>query len=113
MNLTTHTSGGVVVVNVFGTLDINSHLALKKKIRECVDEGTRKILLDMSGIQSIDSTGIGTLVALLNTARSHNGDVRLAGSFDPCVEEIFRLCGLHRVFTVYEDIDSGITGFTA
>lgn len=113
MIISTQVQDGVVVLNVLGQLGIETHLTLKKKVRDLIDDGEKKILIDVSGLRAIDSTGIGTLVALLNTARARHGDVRLAGSFESSVEDIFRLCGLQRVFSLYDDIETGVREFSA
>jgi anti-sigma B factor antagonist len=111
MHITTLEQDGVTVVNVVGKLDIATYSALKKKIRDLIEDGSKKILLDVSGIQSVDSTGIGVIVALLNTVRAKGGDLRLAGSFVQEVEEAFYLCGLARVFVQYPNVKDGITHF--
>lgn len=104
---------GVAAVNVYGRLDVRTHLDLKSKVRELVlEEGHRKILIDVSGIKAIDSTGLGVFVSLLNTLRSRDGDLRLAGEFIPEVGDTFSLCGLAKVFTVYPDVKTGIQNFT-
>ncbi len=111
MHLTTLKQDDVTVINVVGKLDVQTYSALKKKVRDLVDDGARKILLDVSGIQNMDSTGIGTLVALLNTVRDKDGDLRLAGRFEPDVEEAFNLCGLARVFVQYPNVKDGVKNF--
>ncbi len=104
---------GVAAVNIYGRLNVQSHLELKTRIRELViEECHRKVLLDVSGIKSIDSTGLGVIVSLLNTTRDRGGDLRLAGTFTPEFEKAFSLCGLDRVFTVYPDVKTGIKNFT-
>jgi anti-anti-sigma factor len=112
MHLTTLTQNGVTVINIVGKLNVNTHQAFKKKVREMVcEDGVRRILVDVSGIKQMDSTGLGALVALLNTARARGGDLRLAGTFVQEVEEAFSLCGLNRVFTVYPNVKDGIQNF--
>jgi anti-sigma B factor antagonist len=112
MHITTLSQNGVTVVNFVGDLDIHSHLALKKRVREIVGESNGlKVLVDVSGIRRVDSTGLGTLVALLNTARAAGGDLRLAGTFTSEVGEAFNLCGLARVFAIYPSVKDGIQNF--
>lgn len=113
MYITTQEQDGVVVINVVGKLNIESHLALKTKFRELVcEDGCRKILIDVSGIKEVDSTGLGVLVSLLNTVRERQGDLRLAGVFAPEVDEAFELCGLSRVLHRYPNVQTGIRNFS-
>lgn len=112
MYITTQEQDGVVVINVVGVLDIESHLALKAKFRELVcDEGCRKILIDVSGIKEVDSAGIGVLISLVNTVRKRNGDLRLAGVSSQMVEEAFGLCLLSNVLQRYPNVEQGVRNF--
>ena len=111
MHLTVTEQEGISVVNVAGKLDIGACGEFKSRMRCIADDGTGNILLDMSGITEIDSSGIGVLVALLNSVRAGGGDLRLAGGFDRKVDEAFKLCGLDRVFIHYENVKVGIQQF--
>ena len=112
MHLTSLEQNGVTVINVAGELNIETHTLLKKRVRDLVlNDHVRKVIIDMSGIRQIDSTGIGTLVALLNTIRANGGDLRLAGTLAPQVEESINLCGLNRVFTRYPNVKQAIDNF--
>jgi len=111
MYITTQEQDGVIVINIFGSLDMQSHQAFKTKVRELLDEGYRKFLVDVAGIQEMDSTGIGVMVSLLNSVRRRGGDLRLAGSFAPDVHIRFKLCGLEKVFINYSDVKTGIQNF--
>lgn len=111
MHIACSENSGVVLLIPHGFLDLTSHLALKKKVRELIEGGRVKFVIDMSELDSVDSTGIGTLVGLLNSARSKKGDVRLAGDIKPPVLDTLRLCGLTNVFRIYDDADRGIEDF--
>ncbi|HOC91426.1 MAG TPA: STAS domain-containing protein [bacterium] len=110
--MTSLEQNGVFVLRPSGALTIDTHGGLKKAARDAIlYDRRRKILLDVGGISRIDSAGIGSLVTLLNIARSNDGDVRLAGEFAPAVEEPFNLCGLSRVFAKYPDVKTGVEQF--
>ncbi|MFH1537867.1 MAG: STAS domain-containing protein [bacterium] len=111
IRITTDEKTGVTLLIPNGSLDLSSHLALKKKVRELIEDGRVKLIIDMSKLDSVDSSGIGTLVGLLNSARSKNGDIRLAGEIQPPVLDTLRLCGLTNVFRIYTDADRGIQDF--
>ena len=113
MHITTSDKDGITVVNVVGVLNIETEGAFKKRIRRLIEDGRSKILLDVSGIQSVDSSGIGVLVSLLNTARASGGNLKFACSFVPEVEEAFNLCGLlsSGVFKQFPDVNNGIQNF--
>ncbi|HOO55287.1 MAG TPA: STAS domain-containing protein [bacterium] len=112
MHLTTLEQDGVIVINLVGNLNIHSHTVLKKKVRELVlEEGATKILVDVTGIKQVDSTGLGTFVSLLNTIRENDGDLRFAGNFMEEVKQAFDLCGLSSVFIRYPNVKNGIKNF--
>ena len=78
----------------------------KKKLRglerECLNCRTDvSLLVDMSGLAYIDSTGLGVLVGALKQAREMGGDVRLR-SLNPQAYNVFDITGLTRVFTIEE-----------
>lgn len=111
IRITTDEKTGVTLLAPNGSLDLSSHLVLKKKARELLEDGQVKLIIDMSNLDSVDSTGIGTLVGLLNSARSKDGDLRLAGEIKPSVLDTLRLCGLTNVFRIYTDADRGTWDF--
>lgn len=102
-----HEGTAVEVIRLRGGLDMTNHLALKKKVRDCIDDGVVCFVIDMSELNSMDSTGIGTLVGLLNSARSQKGDLRLAAVVNQRVLDTLRLCGLTSVFSMYADAEEG------
>jgi len=116
MHIAVLNQGKVIVINIVGDFNIQEEkdiINLKRKFRELVyDEACRRIIQDVSGIRKIDSTGIGAIVALLNTVRKEGGDLRTAGTFCPEVREAIDLCGLFKVFTHYENVKEGIEKFS-
>ncbi|MEW5946854.1 MAG: STAS domain-containing protein [bacterium] len=112
MKIKSREQDGVVIVQPHGAIALTSHLTLKKKVRSLAEDGHRRILIDMASVTDIDSTGVGTLVSLLNTVRSRGGDLRLAGKIHPDVLNILNLCGLNRVFVYYADAETGTKSFT-
>jgi anti-sigma B factor antagonist len=60
------------------------------------------VILDLSEVTFMDSSGLGVLVSAMKAVRSH-GELRLIG-VHPRVREVFTLTGLSRVFTVDEDL---------
>ena len=70
--------GDVTILALTGTLLVDDgELTLRKRIHELIDAGRTRIVLDLAGVTSIDSSGFGMMVAKLNTVRAHGGDIRL------------------------------------
>ena len=89
---------GVIVLNVRGVVDAFSAPELKEQLFACLDCGDYRIVVDMTGSDFIDSTGLGVLVAGAKRARGREiaivCDAKSLG-------HIFAIVGLDRVFTLY------------
>ena len=111
LKLQAQESNGVVVVEIGGSLDLETHRTFKKKIRRLVDEGKIFILFRMHELTAIDSSGIGAMLAMFNTVREYGGNVGIVGDIQSKVLDIIRLCGLTRVFQRFESVEKGIESF--
>ncbi|NUN08202.1 MAG: STAS domain-containing protein [Ignavibacteriaceae bacterium] len=72
----------------------------KKILTADIDSGTRKLVVDLSECEFIDSTFLGALVVSLKKITSMGGDLRLVG-FQPAVHSMFELTRMYRVFEAY------------
>jgi anti-sigma B factor antagonist len=89
---------GVMVISVSGDVDAFAAPVLKEQLFSCIDGGADRVVIDMSGSEFIDSTGLGVLVAGLKRARGRELSVV---SDDASLRRVFRIVGLDRVFTMY------------
>jgi anti-sigma B factor antagonist len=96
------------VVLVAGDLDMASAPRLRQEVVGVVARGGRRVVLDLTGTDRCDSTGLGVLVGSLKRVRAHGGELRLAGC-QPPVRKVLELCDLHRIFTLYADADAAIS----
>ena len=89
--------GPVVVLR--GELDVYD----AGKLRDCLDplvtEGGSSVVVDMSGVSFLDSTGLGVFVAVVKKARALGGDVVFRRPSEP-VMAVLRITGLTHVFTL-------------
>lgn len=95
------------VLAVSGEIDISTAPRLREKILELVGLGVSQLVLDMSGVGFLDSTGLGVLVGALKRLRSVNGDLGIVCS-DPDVMRVFTITGLDNVFRISETIEAAI-----
>src|SRR5262245_55610515 len=65
------------VVTVAGEIDIATYRRLRAMLISAVDDGPGTVIVDMSGVEWIDSTGLGTLVGALKRARDKGGTVQV------------------------------------
>jgi anti-anti-sigma factor len=83
---------------------------LKHRINEKVDKGYRKVIVDISAVEFVDSTFLGVIVGSLKKVAKLNGDLKLVG-FKPPVRSMFELTRLFRVFETYGDLQEAIKSF--
>ena len=83
---------------------------LKSRINEKVDKGHRKVIVDISAVEFVDSTFLGVIVGSLKKVAKLNGDLKLVG-FKPAVRSMFELTRLFRVFETYSDLQEAIKSF--
>lgn len=101
---------GVTVVDLAGELDTYSCPALRSAIVDLVDRGDRQILLNMQGVQYIDSAGLGTLVGGLKRATEHGGQLKIVNA-NSQIDKVFTITGLVRVFEQFPSEAAAIASF--
>jgi len=104
-----HEKGGTVV-ELEGRFDATSSEETKAGFRELIDEGHVNVVVNLSGITFMDSSGLGVLVSSLRYAVVQGGDVRLAEVPEYC-RSIFELTRLTRVFDINESEQEALKAF--
>ena len=82
----------------------------KFTLSKSIEQGYRKIVVDLSLCEFIDSTFLGALVVSLKKVTAMGGDLRLVG-FHPAVHSMLELTRMHRVFESYPTKESAISSF--
>ncbi|WP_305968702.1 MULTISPECIES: STAS domain-containing protein [unclassified Mameliella] len=80
----------------------------KEEVVALVDAGANRIVIDFSATNFIDSSGLGALTGVLKKI-GHRGDLVVCG-LSSDVEQMFRICRMDRVFTLYRDEAAAIQG---
>lgn len=111
MDITTRKTGDVTIVDFKGRLAIGvSDTVLPRIIGEILEEGGRKILLNLSDMDYIDSNGLGELVQVFRESKRHGASLRLLKPHDR-VAKTLRLTNLLPMFTVYDTEEDALTAF--
>lgn len=99
---------GLAVVSLTGKVMLGAGTAaIDELIASLLAKGDRKIVLDLSGVTHIDSTGIGTFIASLGKIMQAGGALGMAGA-SGAVREGFRVTRLDSVFKFFPDVESAI-----
>lgn len=102
-----YSSGRSLVVSLHDTrLDAAAAVAFKDRLYELVDAGNTHIVLEMSKVEFIDSSGLGALVAVLKHA-SRDGSLAVTG-LQKAAEQIFKLTRMDTVFTIFPSVDDAL-----
>ncbi len=110
MNLLIENENGVLVVQLPGDhLDANNVKAFKTEIAAHV-ESNRKVVFDLSQLEFVDSSGLGSLLSCLRQLNSYGGDLKLSGMTKP-VRTLFELVRMHRIFDIYNDKNEAVQAF--
>lgn len=82
----------------------------KQRLAENIENGYKKIVVDLTDCEFIDSTFLGALVISLKKLTSLGGDLRLVG-FQPAVNSMFELTRMYRVFETFKTKEDAILSF--
>jgi anti-anti-sigma factor len=90
----------VELLYLSGRLDALSSPAVRATLQELIEQGRRKIVLDLEAVPFIDSSGLAALVSGLRLARHHGGNIALSGA-QAQAQTVFRLTMLDRIFSIH------------
>lgn len=82
----------------------------KTALSKIIDKGYRKIVVDLSQCEFIDSTFLGALVVMLKRITSLGGDMKLIG-FHPAVNSMMELTRMHRIFESFTNKEEAVNSF--
>jgi len=96
---------GRTVLEVSGEIDVYTAPTLREKIIALVDGGVTGLIVDLTNVEFLDSTGLGVLVGALKRLRGVGGTFGVVCDQERLLK-IFRITGLDRVFTIYDSVDA-------
>ena len=103
---------GITILEPRGKITIGAgDIAMRDAVYESLDAGSKSILLDMNGVTTIDSSGVGELVSAFTTVSNRGGKLKLL-NLPPKVMDILMITQLITVFEVYDDEDEAIASFS-
>ena len=88
-----------VLVNLSGCIYVEEAAQLRESLVGHIDKGHKTFIIDLGGVDYIDSSGLGTLVSIQKQALQHGGGVTLKG-IHGLVKDLFELTRLNKVFDI-------------
>ena len=111
MQLNMEDKGEVVLISIEDErMDAHNSSDLKEKMLQLFDDEKCNIVIDLSEVRFVDSSGLGALVSGFKNASARNGNLKLSG-LQPQVKSMFELTRLHRVFEIFPDVDDALSSF--
>jgi anti-sigma B factor antagonist len=103
--------GDVTVVDAAGRITLGEGASVfRDMIRDLAAKGNKKILVNLTEVSYIDSSGIGEMVSSFTTVTNHGGQLKLLG-LTKRVKDLLQITKLYTVFEVFDDEPSAIRSF--
>ena len=102
--------GEAVVLSLAGEMDLESAIDVRRALLDGLHQG-RRLVIDLSAMTLIDSSGVACLLEALQAARKRGKDMRLA-AVGPSVMRVFQLAHLQSVFTFAPSVEAALGGGT-
>jgi anti-sigma B factor antagonist len=93
-------STDVSVITLEGEIDVYTSIKLKQDITAILERGAKYVVLNLSKVEYLDSTGLGVLIGTLKKLRESGGNLVIVG---PAMRimRIFEITGLYKIFSIY------------
>ena len=104
-------AGRVTIVEVSGRVTLGESAdAVEEKLQEIVARGAQQVLLDLSGVEVLDSRGIRALVRAYISMQKRQGQLKLM-MLSPRIRQVLQITRLLNVFEVYDDEATALGSF--
>ena len=104
--------GDVTVLGLYGEMLLDDgDLLLRQHVHDLVAKGQVRLIIDLSGVTHIDSSGIGMMVAKVATVRNAGGDLKIVGLSNR-YRRLLETMKLMAIFETFDDVPSAVASFT-
>ena len=102
---------GVTVVDLSGRITLGeASVVVRDVINDLMGKGNKKILLNLVGVNYIDSSGIGVLVSSFSTVRSQGGELKLV-NLSKRIRDLLQITKVYNLFDVKDDEAAAVGSF--
>jgi len=110
MEITEKKTEKCTVIGINGRLDTTNYPVLEKKLMEMIDTGQVRLLISLSQMDYVSSSGLRILLMALKRITVAKGKFALC-SLQENIKEIFEISGFTNIFEIYDNEEEGLKGF--
>jgi anti-sigma B factor antagonist len=111
MQAATRQIGDISAIYVRGRITVGEgNIMLREVVAGLVESGSKRILLNLQGVEYVDSGGLGELVRTHTTLQKVGGQLKMV-NVNQRVQELLKVTSLHKVFDIYKDEASAVQSF--
>lgn len=111
MKISTRQVEGVTIVDINGQITLGDETGrLRKVVGDLVQEGEKKIVLNLGGVSYIDSSGVGELVGSYTTVRNQGGELKLL-NLNKKIHDLLQVTKLYTIFDIKDDEFTAVKSF--
>lgn len=107
LDVETTQQGTTTVLTLRGEIDVYTAPRLRQAIVDAVDGGTQHLVVDMEGVDFLDSTGLGVMVEGLKRIKGREGTLSVVATQDKILK-IFDITGLNKAFSMHRSVDEAV-----
>ena len=108
--ISTENKDGIHFISINGEIDAGSSIYLDDALKAAMENGEKKIVADLSGLNYISSAGLGVFISHLDEFKLQNIELALFGINDT-VKQVFDILGLEKLLTIEETKEAAIQSF--
>lgn len=107
LKTSTRDHGSHTIVAVAGDIDVYTAPPLRETLVNQLGRERYHLIVDMTKVSFLDSTGLGVLVGCLKRVRAHEGSLLLVCS-EERILKVFKITGLTHVFPIFDTLDAAL-----
>ncbi|WP_462252953.1 STAS domain-containing protein [Ekhidna sp.] len=108
--ISTENNDGIHFITVNGEIDAGSSIFLDNALKEAMENGEKKIIADLSGLDYISSAGLGVFISHLDEFKLNDIELALFG-INETVKQVFDILGLEKLLTIEKTKEEAISSF--
>jgi len=110
MNVKIEKISDVTVVMVEGEVNLSNSMSLRASLKKLMDDGSRKISVDLLKVAFIDSSGLAVLIEAVQNLEPLKGQLRLC-NVNANIRGIFEITKIHKLINIYENRELALKDF--